>query len=184
MFVTDRFDPGAYDCLVVGSGPAGVSLALALARARKRVLVFESGDADQPRSELSNSIGYGHYAGEYWNGHWFRALGGTSAAWAGDASRTVTSTSTIRPSVRDGRSPGLGWCRIGRPQRTSSTAIRSAWRLKAVRPRLDLPARAPRGRRRASGRNTGENSKRAAVSMSRWGAPLSLTDESPAASGG
>lgn len=83
MFVTDRFDPGAYDCVVVGSGPAGVSLALALARAKRRVLVFESGDADQPRSELSNSIGYGHYAGEYWNGHWFRALGGTSALWAG-----------------------------------------------------------------------------------------------------
>ena len=65
MFVTDRFDAAAYDCFIVGSGPAGISLALALAKARKRVLVFESGDADQPRSELSNSIGYGHYAGEY-----------------------------------------------------------------------------------------------------------------------
>jgi choline dehydrogenase-like flavoprotein len=83
MFVTDRFDPAAYDCFVVGSGPAGVTLALALARARKRVLVFESGDADAPRSELSNSIGYGHYSGDYWNGHWFRALGGTSALWSG-----------------------------------------------------------------------------------------------------
>ena len=83
MFVTDRFDAAAYDCFIVGSGPAGISLALALAKARKRVLVFESGDADQPRIDLSNSIGYGHYAGEYWNGHWFRALGGTSALWAG-----------------------------------------------------------------------------------------------------
>src|SRR5262249_3710581 len=26
---------------------------------------------------------YGHYSGEYWNGHWFRALGGTSALWSG-----------------------------------------------------------------------------------------------------
>lgn len=83
MFVTDRFDAALYDCFIVGSGPAGISLALALAKARKRVLVFESGDADQPRSGLSNSIGYGHYAGEYWNGHWYRALGGTSALWAG-----------------------------------------------------------------------------------------------------
>ena len=83
MFVTDRFDAALYDCVIVGSGPAGISLALALAKARKRVLVFESGDADQPRSGLSNSIGYGHYAGEYWNGHWYRALGGTSALWAG-----------------------------------------------------------------------------------------------------
>jgi choline dehydrogenase-like flavoprotein len=78
MFVTDRFDAAVYDCIIVGSGPAGISLALALAKARKRVLVFESGDADQPRSGLSNTIGYGHYAGGYWNGHWYRALGGTS----------------------------------------------------------------------------------------------------------
>ena len=83
MFVTDRFVPESYDGFVVGSGPAGVSLSLALAAAGRRVLIFESGDADSTRSELSNSVGYGHYSGEYWNQHWFRALGGTSNVWSG-----------------------------------------------------------------------------------------------------
>ncbi len=59
-----------YDCFVVGSGPAGVSLALALADARKRVLIFGSGDEQTVRSELANTIGYGHYSGAYWNAHW------------------------------------------------------------------------------------------------------------------
>jgi choline dehydrogenase-like flavoprotein len=67
MFLSDRFSPEAYDCFVVGSGPAGVSAALAPARAGRRVLVFESGEADDARNELSNSVGYGHYPGGYWN---------------------------------------------------------------------------------------------------------------------
>jgi choline dehydrogenase-like flavoprotein len=83
MFITDTFNPEVYDCFVIGSGPAGVSLALRLANAGKRVLIFESGDADRPRNELSNSVGYGHFSGEYWNGHWIRALGGTSGVWSG-----------------------------------------------------------------------------------------------------
>ena len=53
MYVTDRFAPERYDCFVVGSGPAGVSLALALAERKKRVLIFESGDEDKARTELS-----------------------------------------------------------------------------------------------------------------------------------
>jgi len=72
-----------YDCFVVGSGPAGVSLALALAEAKKRVLIFESGDEQTVRSELANTIGYGHYSGAYWNAHWIRTPGGTSNVWAG-----------------------------------------------------------------------------------------------------
>jgi choline dehydrogenase-like flavoprotein len=73
----------AYDCFIIGSGPAGLSLALALAEAKKTVLVFESGDETRARRELANSIGYGHYAGEYWNNHWSRVLGGTSNVWSG-----------------------------------------------------------------------------------------------------
>ena len=74
---------GGYDCFVVGSGPAGVSVAFALADARKRVLIFESGDEQTVRSELANTIGYGHYSGGYWNPHWIRTPGGTSTVWAG-----------------------------------------------------------------------------------------------------
>jgi choline dehydrogenase-like flavoprotein len=83
MFVTDRFPADAYDYFVVGSGPAGVSLALALAEANKRVLIFESGEDDRVRGDLANSIGYGHFSGEYWNQHWVRTLGGTSMVWTG-----------------------------------------------------------------------------------------------------
>jgi choline dehydrogenase-like flavoprotein len=72
-----------YDCFVVGTGPAGQTLALALAKSGRRVLVFESGDEQTTRGELSNSVGYGHYSGGYWNAHWVRAPGGTSNVWAG-----------------------------------------------------------------------------------------------------
>lgn len=83
MFVTDRFSPESYDCFVIGSGPAGVSLALGLSAAGRKVLIFESGGEETIRSELSNSVGYGHYSGEYWNNHWIRVLGGTSTVWTG-----------------------------------------------------------------------------------------------------
>ena len=102
MYVTDRFTPERYDCFVVGSGPAGVSLALALADRRKRVLIFESGDEDNARTELSNSIGYGHYSGEYWNGHWVRALGGTSNVWTGWCT-------TLRDLDLDNPAVGVKW---------------------------------------------------------------------------
>jgi choline dehydrogenase-like flavoprotein len=83
MFVTDRLAGESYDYFVVGSGPAGLTLALALAEAKKRVLVFESGDQEPVSGDLTTSVGYGHYSGEYWNQHWIRALGGTSTVWTG-----------------------------------------------------------------------------------------------------
>ena len=100
MFLPDRFDGAAYDCFIIGSGPAGLTAALALGEAGRRVLVFESGDADVPRNELSNSVGYGHYSGAYWNLHWIRALGGTSVlivtGVALDTFRQMESQMTIR----------------------------------------------------------------------------------------
>jgi choline dehydrogenase-like flavoprotein len=83
MFVGDGVGSDAYDYFVIGSGPAGVTAGLALARAGKKVLLFESGDHQSIRSELSNCIGYGHYSGGYWNLHSIRTLGGTSAVWSG-----------------------------------------------------------------------------------------------------
>jgi choline dehydrogenase-like flavoprotein len=84
MLLTDgTFAPSSYDCFIVGSGPAGMTLALALGQANKRVLVVESGDSGVYRQELSNSVGYGHYSGPYWNHHWVRTVGGTSAIWSG-----------------------------------------------------------------------------------------------------
>lgn len=72
-----------YDCIVVGSGPAGMSLALALADARTSVLLMESGGRSEIRGHLANTVGYGHYPGAHWNRHSVRALGGTSRTWAG-----------------------------------------------------------------------------------------------------
>jgi choline dehydrogenase-like flavoprotein len=72
--------PEPYHAIVIGSGPAGMSLALELESARRRTLLIESesGDGDVPLS-----VGYGHFPGDYWNAHWVRAFGGTSNAWAG-----------------------------------------------------------------------------------------------------
>ena len=52
-----------YDCCVIGSGPAGVTLALELAKANKTVLLFESGTATDARADMPN--------------------GGTSKVWSG-----------------------------------------------------------------------------------------------------
>src|SRR5690606_27368703 len=103
MLLTDgRVASGTYDGFVVGSGPAGLSVALALAEANKRVLVFESGDAQTVRSELANTIGYGHFSGSYWNAHWIRTLGGTSAVWNGWCS-------TLRAVDFDSPVVGVRW---------------------------------------------------------------------------
>src|SRR5918994_722840 len=84
MLLTDGPVAGrTYDCIVIGSGPAGISLALALGEANRRVLVLESGDAGRARPELSNAVGYGHFSGDFWNLHSSRALGGTSDVWGG-----------------------------------------------------------------------------------------------------
>ena len=69
-----------YDAIVIGSGPAGMTVAMELDKAGRRALLLESeyGDGD-----LAFSIGYGTLSGDYWNAHGLRALGGTSAAWTG-----------------------------------------------------------------------------------------------------
>jgi choline dehydrogenase-like flavoprotein len=71
-----------YGAVIVGAGPAGVSLAMALADAGRRVLVLESG-GEIPQDRGAHSLGYGHFSGSYWDAHWVRALGGTSHVWTG-----------------------------------------------------------------------------------------------------
>ena len=72
-----------YDCYVIGSGPAGITLALELAKANKKVLLFESGTAIDARADMPNAINYGHLRDGWWDRHSTRTLGGTSKVWTG-----------------------------------------------------------------------------------------------------
>ena len=87
MFVPfSEIDITAYDVIVVGSGPAGASLALQLEKNAKSVLVFETGLKDYDgdlQDQFSAISGRGHYGGSHWERHWVRAFGGTSSLWGG-----------------------------------------------------------------------------------------------------
>lgn len=76
----------AYDCVIVGSGPAGAVLARKLVESGRKVLMFESGgpEFDSDLQESLNVISAsGHLPSEHWPFHWIRALGGTSGIWSG-----------------------------------------------------------------------------------------------------
>jgi choline dehydrogenase-like flavoprotein len=88
-----------YDCIVIGSGPAGMTVALELEKVGRRVLLIES---EAGNGDLALSVGYGHFGGNYWNAHWVRALGGTSNAWAGFVA-------TMREIDFDHPSVGVPW---------------------------------------------------------------------------
>ena len=47
------FDSGAWDCMIVGAGPAGLNAALVLGRTRRRVLVLDSA---QPRNYATHEM--------------------------------------------------------------------------------------------------------------------------------
>ena len=101
MFVIENIGSREYDCYVIGTGPAGTTVALELARAAKRVLVLEAGDDSRPLG-LSNAIGYGHYSDSYWNRHAIKALGGTSNVWTGWCA-------TLRDIDFDNPAVGVKW---------------------------------------------------------------------------
>jgi hypothetical protein len=79
---TDQLN-ARYDCFVIGSGPAGLTVALELAKANKRILIFESGESTDPRTDVPMALNYGHFPVGWWNRHSLRALGGTSNIWGG-----------------------------------------------------------------------------------------------------
>jgi hypothetical protein len=79
---TDQLN-SRYNCFVIGSGPAGLTVALELAKANKRILVFESGESSEPRQDFATAVNHGHMPMGWWNRHSARALGGTSSLWGG-----------------------------------------------------------------------------------------------------
>ena len=101
MFVTENIGSRPYDCYVIGTGPAGMTVALELGRSSKRVLMLEAGENGGPRG-MADAIGYGHYSGSYWNRHALKALGGTSNVWTGWCA-------TLRDLDFDNPAVGVSW---------------------------------------------------------------------------
>lgn len=83
MFISVPASTDAYDCCVVGSGPAGITLALELAGANRTVLMFETGAARAVREDMPGAVGFGHLGVDHRNRHSVRVLGGTSRVWSG-----------------------------------------------------------------------------------------------------
>ena len=81
-------DSIAADLCIIGSGPAGLTLARALADTRLRVLVVESGGLEpDPQTQALNQI---EQVGQPWRGGFMtrlRLVGGTSNLWPGRCMR-------------------------------------------------------------------------------------------------
>lgn len=82
-FQTNKTFRGPYDFCVIGSGPAGMTVALRLALAGRRVIMIESGAAEY--SDRSQSLYRGLSTGRnaYIETTRLRMLGGTSNHWSG-----------------------------------------------------------------------------------------------------
>ena len=108
MWLTSGTLRQMYDCYVIGSGPAGITLALELAKANNKVLLFESGTAIDARADMPNAINYGHLRDGWWDRHSIRTLGGTSKVWTGWCV-------TLRERDFDNPAVGVRWP-IARPE--------------------------------------------------------------------
>ena len=79
-------DPSTYDVLIIGSGPAGCSLADRLSQNGLSSLIIETGtqgyDADTQAAYTAMET-RGHFGDNHWAQHWIRAFGGTSMIWGG-----------------------------------------------------------------------------------------------------
>ena len=77
-----------YDVIIIGSGPAGYSVAKKLSdtNSKKNILIIESGSDDptqQDANKLAKVEANGDLSSDYFPLHNYRALGGTSKFWAG-----------------------------------------------------------------------------------------------------
>lgn len=79
-------DTASYDAIIVGSGPAGCSLADRLSAKGLSCLIIETGltayDQDIQTAYTAMDT-RGHFGDQHWAQHWIRAFGGTSMVWGG-----------------------------------------------------------------------------------------------------
>ena len=85
MTVVAQPSPDGYDVVVVGSGPAGLTVAKKLETLTNlRILILESGDEDiGVARELAKVEAEGDFAAAYYARHSQRLFGGTSNVWSG-----------------------------------------------------------------------------------------------------
>lgn len=79
-------DTSRYDILIVGSGPAGCSLADRLSASGISCLILETGLAEydqEIQTAYTTMDTRGHFGDQHWAQHWIRAFGGTSMVWGG-----------------------------------------------------------------------------------------------------
>ena len=80
---TDHFPEGEFDCCVLGSGPAGITVSLKLAQHNKKVLLLEAGGLEysEESRKLLECDSTGMEAWPQWKRQ--RFFGGTSNHWSG-----------------------------------------------------------------------------------------------------
>lgn len=73
-----------YDCVIIGSGPAGFTMALELEKFGKKIIMFEAGDEiyNEKSQELYDNIIAGDNYPSLYKSR-LRQLGGSSNHWGG-----------------------------------------------------------------------------------------------------
>lgn len=100
----DPRDPDGYDVVVVGSGPAGTTVAMELADSGLRVAVLESGGLRAtPRGDALKRVASRGLAIKDWSRE--RVFGGASTTWAGLSSPLDSIDFEDRAIVKHGRWP-------------------------------------------------------------------------------
>lgn len=124
-------DFSKYDVIVAGSGLAAYALVRRLnEHGKKKAILLETGEAgfsDSVQSDFTEMYGRGHYDGSYWPLHWVRAMGGTSAVWAGWCGALSERNFRKWPITRSDLDPfyksAAGYLRRTEPFLTFSSAI-------------------------------------------------------------
>jgi choline dehydrogenase-like flavoprotein len=94
-----------YDLCIVGSGPAGITLALELADSKKRICILEAGDRKASKTDLQeffsgDNVGLPYKLTDCRS----RQFGGTSAQWAGYIAMLDPADFEENPGI-----PRIGW---------------------------------------------------------------------------